>query len=166
MKIGIVSDSHGKAHRLRAALDALAESGAEAVVHCGDVGNDECMKLLGSFAGASYAVAGNMDRNIARLKKIAVEAGVKFSSEVIEIPLGNDRYLVATHSHDDAILAELIVGEQFPYVCYGHTHRFRDQRIGAVRVINPGALAHPRKPHHPTAAILDTEADTLDRIDF
>ena len=53
------------------------------------------------------------------------------------------------------------MGGQFPYVCHGHTHRLRDDRIGDVRVINPGALNHPRNPRHPTIAVLDTATDTL-----
>jgi predicted phosphodiesterase len=41
---------------------------------------------------------------------------------------------------------------------------FRDQRIGKARVINPGALCHPRDPRYPTVAVLDTEADALEYI--
>ena len=40
-----------------------------------------------------------------------------------------------------------------------------DERIGPVRVINPGALHHPRDPHHPTVALLDTGTDDLQVFD-
>jgi len=112
-----------------------------------------------------YAVAGNMDRRVGELADEAERTGVHFSSEVVEVPLGDDRYLVVTHGDDEAVLEELIRGEQFPYVCHGHTHRIRDERIGRVRVLNPGALHHYKEPHHPGAILLDTDTDRLDWID-
>ena len=166
MRIGIVSDSHGKMRRLRKALDALDERNVDAVVHCGDIGNTQCVELLGQFGAQAYAVSGNMDRKLALLEETARRCGVKFSSEVIEVPLGEGEYLVAAHGDDESILGELIADEQFPYVCCGHSHRFLDEMRGKVRVINPGALVHPRSPHHPTAALLDTDTDTLERIDL
>jgi len=166
MKIGIVSDSHGKVRRLQAALDALAARGAQAVVHCGDVGGVECINALSGAGMDAYLVAGNMDGDIRRLQRAALAGGVKFSSEVIEVPLGDGRHLLAAHGHDEQVLGELIAGGQFPYVCCGHTHRFSDDRHRDVRVINPGALLHPKDTRRPTAALLDTETDTVERIDL
>ena len=54
MKIGIVSDSHGKTSRLRNALQLLADAGAELIVHCGDICSTDCLKLLGK-CGTSNA---------------------------------------------------------------------------------------------------------------
>lgn len=166
MRIGIVSDSHGKVRRLRKALEALGERNVDAVVHCGDLGSADCVELLGQFGAQTYAVTGNMDRRLAPLQDAARRCGVKLASEVIEVPLGGGEYLVAAHGHDERTLGGLIADEQFPYVCCGHSHRFRDERHGKVRVINPGALVHPRSPRHPTAVVLDTETDTLERIDL
>jgi len=166
MKIGIVSDSHGKVLRLRAALNALAARGAQVIVHCGDVGGAECIDALAEAGLDAYVVAGNMDRDVWRLQQAALTGGLKFSSEVIEVPLGDGRCLLATHGHDERVLGELIAGGQFPYICRGHTHSFSDERRGGVRVINPGALLHPRSPRRATAALLDTEQDTLERIDL
>ena len=162
MKIGIVSDSHGKTRRLRAALEMLTQRGAECIVHCGDVGSPDCMALLGEASPEAYAVAGNMDRRPHPLLAAAVKANVTFSLTAVEVPIGDGRYLAATHGHDPDLLAALIAGERFPYVCHGHTHRAGDRRVGRVRVINPGALRSPRDPRHPTAALLDTDADTVE----
>ena len=165
MKIGIISDSHGKAERMAAALEVFSDRGVDAIVHCGDAGSVECIEMLGVAGAPACAVSGNMDRRRKRAMAAAAErCGVAFSTSFVEVPLGGGQFLVATHGHDAALLDELIAGEQFPYVCHGHTHRVRDERIGKVRVINPGALAHPRDPRYPTVAILDTETDTLEHV--
>jgi hypothetical protein len=165
MKIGIVSDSHGKASRLRAAVALLAERGGEAVVHCGDVGSEQCIEALGAAGLPAYAVLGNVDRRASRLAAAARRCGVSLEPDVAAVAIGDGRHLAATHGHDDRTLAELIAGEQFAYVCHGHTHRARDERSGPVRVINPGALRHPRRPRRPTAALLNAEADTVEFLD-
>jgi hypothetical protein len=164
MKIGIVSDSHGKTKRLKAALALLGRRDVEMIVHCGDVGSEACIEELGGAAAPAYAVAGNMDRHAERLAARAQQRGVHFAWEVIEVPIGRGQHLVATHGSDESVLTELIAGGQFRYVCHGHSHRTRDERVGGVRVINPGALYNNRRPHHPTVAVLDTEADSLEYI--
>ena len=164
MKIGIVSDSHGGASRLRAALEVLVGLGAEAVVHCGDVGSAECVEVLGAAGVPTYLVLGNMDRRQAKLAAAAKKCGVALEWQAVQVPIGKGRHLAATHGHDEQVLGELVIGGQFPYVCHGHTHRVRDERLADTRVINPGALRHPKDPKHPAAAILDTETDTLRHI--
>jgi hypothetical protein len=161
MKVGIVSDSHGSVKRLRKALALLAERGAEAVVHCGDVGSPECIEALAS-GWSACAVAGNMDRRLERLAAAAERCGVRFSREAMTVPLGGGRLLAAAHGDAAVVLDELIRSGRFAYVCHGHTHRPRDERVGATRVINPGALRRPRGRLGPTALLLDTDADEVE----
>jgi uncharacterized protein len=161
MIIGILSDTHGRTDRLSSVLSQFADAGVEAIVHCGDIGSTECIRELGTADAPTYLVAGNMDWGVFHIPKTAEKAGVNFSRDTVEVDLGDGRHLIATHGHHEDLLDDLIMGGQFPYVCHGHTHRLRDQRIGDVRIINPGALNHPRNPRHPTAAILDTETDAL-----
>lgn len=162
MKIGIISDSHGKTARLQRAVDMLVARGAEAIVHCGDLGGEEALHSLGRSGRRAYAVGGNTDKHMQQLVRAAADAGVQFHYEVIEVPLGDGRLLIATHGHDEELVNELLAGGQFPYVCVGHTHRRRDERAGNVRLINPGAL-HRAVPH--TVALLDVATDKLEFID-
>ena len=161
MKIGIVSDSHGEAARLERAMGIFAAHGAEAIIHCGDVGGDTCLRLLAAAEAETYVVAGNMDRRLDELSARAEELGIHFSWEVIEVPLGDGRHLVATHGHDGRVLGELVCDHQFPYVCHGHTHKPRDERTEGIRIINPGALHRAKVP---TIAVLDTETDMLEHV--
>jgi len=162
MRIGILSDTHGRVDRLRAALQALAARGVELIVHCGDVGGEGCVRLLGGCGVPVHMVAGNMDKDVARLADAAARCGVLFHWEVAQVPLGDGRLLAAVHGDDQRLLGELIRGGQFAYVCHGHTHRRRDERIGPVRVINGGALHNTSAP---SVAVLDTASDELEFIE-
>ena len=163
MIVGIVSDSHGKAKRLRSALATLIEHGAEAVVHCGDVGSADCIAVLGEADLPVYVVAGNMDRRPDKLAAEAGRTGVHFEADVVFVPLSDARHLAATHGNDPAVLARLIDEDGVCYVCHGHTHRRRDDRIGDTRVINPGALRHANPS---SVALLDTDTDTLEYFEL
>lgn len=166
MKIGIVSDTHGMARRLRGAIDLLVERGAQVLVHCGDLGSPQCLDELVRAGVTAYAVAGNTDRDPEYLKQHADAIGVNFLDAAIIVPLGNDCLLAATHGHDARVLAALATSRKYRYLCHGHTHSQRDEQIDGVRLINPGAIQHPRHPHHPSAALLDSAADSLEFLDI
>lgn len=161
MKIGILSDIHGHAARLRTALDLLGGRGAQAIVVCGDLGSSEMLRVLGEPGVPTYAVAGNVDRPLADLDRVAAEAGVTFDWQSVDVDLPRGRRLAVTHGHTH-LLSDLIDSQAYDYICHGHTHRLADRRIGQTRVINPGALHHPRNPDYPTVALLDTADDKLD----
>jgi hypothetical protein len=164
MKIGLVSDTHGREQALAAALSLFADRQCRALVHCGDVGSVECLRLLGSTAMQAYATAGNMDRHLqSHLAETAEQSGVVFSARSVELQLADGRWLAATHGHDERLLRELVLGREFSYVCCGHSHARRDERHGGVRIINPGAL-HRARPH--SAAVLDTLTDRVEFLDI
>ena len=48
--------------------------------------------------------------------------------------------------------------EGVAYLCHGHTHATRDERLGPTRVINPGALFRARRH---TVAVLDLARDEV-----
>ena len=61
MILGILSDTHGHARRTAAAVRLLQQLGAEAFVHCGDVGSPDVLdELAGRRAGVSNRVSQDM----------------------------------------------------------------------------------------------------------
>ena len=167
MRIGLMSDSHGKTRLLNRGIQIVLKLEAQAIVHCGDICCLEGLRLLRRAGVPAWLVAGNMDRDLLqRLDASSQGSTVTYWHSTVEVPIENDTYLIATHGDNEELLAELIRGEQFPYVCHGHTHHARDVRQGQTRIICPGALAGPRHPHVPTVALLDTIADTVEFYDI
>ena len=159
MLIGIISDSHGNEQALRQAIRTFARRGVKAIVHCGDVGTTRSLEVLGSAPAAVYLVAGNVDHSIHELETVAMQCNLHFAWEVALVQVDDRMILAATHGDDQQTLGSLIMSQRFPYVCHGHSHHQRDERIGATRVINPGALQRARVH---TAVILDTDCDELE----
>lgn len=142
-------------------MQIFIAAGADAVVHCGDICSVDDVELLSmgpSGRPQPYLVAGNMDRDRAALRAATEQWNVRYHDEVIEVPIGEGEYLAALHGDNGTLMAELMADSQFPYICHGHTHQTRDERVGMTRVINPGAIFRARPL---TVAILDTETDEL-----
>jgi len=164
MKIGVLSDTHGDVERTQIAVDLFMQRNVATIVHCGDVGSTACIKVLGTAKIDVYLVRGNMDRQADLLTAAATEPNIHFARHVVTASLGGGEYLAATHGNNEDILEELILGKQFRYVCHGHTHRYRDEQLGTVHVINPGAIFRPRHPRYPTIALVDTDTDRVEQI--
>ena len=150
MLIGIMSDSHGQELIVAAALRFFDSVGAEHVVHCGDVGGRAVLdRLIGRRCSWVW---GNMDAGDDELRDCGAAAGC--SPLRLEL---DGKVLLVFHGHERGV--DQAVAENEPdYVLHGHTHAARDQRVGHVRIINPGAL-HRASPK--TIATLDTATDEV-----
>lgn len=163
MRIGLLSDSHGRSDRLRKAVTMLQQQGVDGIVHCGDLCDASDIDILAEAGCRVWLVAGNMDRSgYPALMQRADNGRVEIAEDFFAVSIDDGRHLAATHGHREDLLDELIRGGQYAYVCHGHTHRQRDERYGPTRVINPGALFHPRGTKDKTIALLDTHSDTID----
>jgi hypothetical protein len=158
MRVGILSDTHGKVAVTAAALKLLAQAGSEFYVHCGDVGGEEIFDLL---AGLPLVfVWGNTDYHRDALERYAARLGLDCRGDFAELEL-EGRRMAVTHGDDAKILRRIVTGRQHPYLLHGHTHVARDQMVDGVRWINPGAVH--RSPR-PSVAVLDTRSEKLEFI--
>ncbi|MBZ0267246.1 metallophosphoesterase [bacterium] len=159
MRIGILSDSHDHVWNLRAALGTLAAE-ADVLLHCGDFCSPFLVPLLAEFPGPVHAVFGNNDADRYRLQLQAAKTGnVTLHGESFFAELGGRRF--AMHHFDD-VGRHLAATGEFDVVCFGHNHRLEIARVGACRLINPGAILGyqpaDRADVDPTFVVLDTEA--------
>ena len=66
--------------------------------------------------------------------------------------------MAVTHGDDGPLLRRLVDAQDHDYVLLGHSHVAGEQRVGRVRLVNPGALHRARVK---TVALLDLATDAL-----
>jgi|SRR5579864_2965063 len=155
MIVGILSDTHDRADAMKAAVHLLTGRGAQYLIHCGDVG---APALLDHLAGLRAGfVWGNNDWDRAALQNYARAIGVTCFGSLGEPELGGKKFAVI-HGDDFNLRRRLLTEQRHDYLLQGHTHVRRDERIGTVRCINPGALYRAREK---TVALLDTVVDEI-----
>jgi uncharacterized protein len=157
MRLGVLSDTHDKVERAKAAVELLVESGAEALIHCGDITIPEVVYQLAPLP--SYFVFGNCDFDLAGLRQaIGVIGGVCLErGGLIEL---DGRRLAVTHGDSSQELARL-VSKHPEYLFSGHTHQPLDVQRGPTRFINPGAL---HRAATWTVALLDCASGRLEML--
>ncbi len=154
MRIAILSDSHDQKDAVWAALELIAEQKVDLLLHCGDIDDVETVLLFGA---QTHFVLGNCDHDRARLRRAVADIGATLHEPYGRLEIAGVR-IAFVHGDDQELLGELASNGQHDLVCHGHTHLPRDQRQGATRIINPGALyrARPR-----TVAVLDLASGSL-----
>lgn len=126
MIVGVISDTHGL---LRPeAIAALR--GSEAIIHAGDVGREEILRVLKQIAPLTV-VRGNIDTSPWARKLPA--------TDVLEIA-GASIYVL--HNIDELDLDPSAAG--FSAVIFGHSHRHLIENRKGVLFFNPGS-AGPRR---------------------
>ncbi len=155
--LGLLTDSHGRADTTRLAVDCLLDAGADVLIHLGDVCADT---VLDALAGTpAHVVFGNCDWDWRRLGEYGASLGLHIDHPCGRLVVG-ERTL--TYAHGDVPAHERLAMEAGDdYFLHGHTHVFRDERVGATRLINPGALF--RAPRY-TVVRLEPCAGRLDVI--
>lgn len=186
-KIGLLSDSHGRAQTTRTAAALLVANGAQLLIHLGDVGSVEVIDALAGLSDAkrqlvpARLVFGNTDWDAPSLGRYAARIGVDVDHPAGRLTLDwpaktnvktdaktditpdasqgipHANELVFTHG-DDATIMQNALAQQVRYLCHGHTHQAADHRQGQTRIINPGALFRARSY---SVAILDIKKDKL-----
>lgn len=144
LRLGVVSDTHGL---VRPALFELF-AGVDAILHAGDVGEDDVLTDLRAIA-PTHAVRGNVDGPEYPERLELNFAGWRFGIAHGHVFPGKGRTDALLHAFPDA-----------DFVLYGHTHQARLERVTResgkiVTIINPGA-AGPKRFNQPvTAGILE-----------
>ena len=155
MLIGILSDTHGQHMVVRQALALFDKLGVEHIIHCGDVGGETVFDQL--VGRPCMFVWGNMDRQDAGLLAYLDAVGLSIPTDIpTRIELDGKRIAVF-HGHERGF-QRAVDSLAVDYIMHGHSHAARDERRGAKRIINPGALHRTRRK---TVAVLDTASDEL-----
>jgi putative phosphoesterase len=122
MRIAVISDTHD---RVPPKLPARLRE-ADEIWHLGDVCAPEVLVAIEELGAPLQVVRGNCDANEAWPLALELEReNLKFF--LTHIPPERDRLPTSAQ-----------------IVLHGHTHIARDEMIGGVRWLNPGAITKPR----------------------
>jgi putative phosphoesterase len=158
MRIGILSDTHGRQRTAAAALRILRERGITTVLHCGDIDDTDTVQLFEGFA--AHFVFGNCDWDRAGLRRAAAEIGATLQEPFGHLELEGVK-IAFLHGDDGRLLRDVEQSGAFDFLFYGHTHEAEEHRTGPTRVVNPGALHRARTK---TFVILDLADRTLESV--
>ncbi len=158
MKIAVLSDSHDRIENLQKAIDIIIEE-AEVLIHCGDYCAPFMIKELARFKGEIHGVFGNVDGDIYLM--------MKFGREIPRLklyhPLGeispDDKKIAFVHYPQ--IARGLAATGDYDAVFYGHTHQFKNEKIGRTLFINVGEIMG--KNSAPSFVIYDTASNLVEQ---
>ncbi len=137
MKIGIISDTHG---RLSDKCKDIFKQ-VDVIFHAGDIGSLSVIEELEQIAPV-YAVCGNMDFG---------EIAKKYPrTDLIEI---NNLYFFLMHEPFRLNIDPKAAGVNC--VIFGHTHIPEVQEKDGIFYINPGSASLPKWGRNPTVALCD-----------
>ncbi len=152
MKIAIISDTHNRIGRV---YDNLSDRDIDIILHLGDVCDDATM--LGELLKTQVIkVKGNNDfyePNEACDKTIILDG----------------KKIFITHGHKYGVysgvdkLVEKAKSLNCDICLFGHTHKYFNQIIDGVWVINPGSPTYPRDGQA-GFLLYDTENNKIERI--
>ena len=149
MKIGVISDTHGKLdERILPLFD-----GVEHIFHGGDIGNHSIIETLETVAPVT-AVIGNTDWCVTYPLFQRRELGGKrfFMTHQVgdpEKPMREVREKVAEYKPD--------------VVIFGHTHVMYAERHDGVLFFNPGSASQRKAGHPLSVALIHIRNGRLDR---
>ena len=133
MKIGVLSDTHTKVKRAKAALDMLIQNGAEFIIHAGDIVEKETLDLLEECEKKYIAVYGNNDAHL-----LEYHNKYHLVQEPYYFKLANTKFKLMHLPFYMNSDAEVII--------FGHTHQFEVEFVKGVLFLNPGEVCARNKP--------------------
>jgi putative phosphoesterase len=142
MLIGVLSDTHGRIDRTQEAVRMLESLQVEAVLHCGDIGSAEIVRLLAGWP--AHFVFGNVDDP--NMLRAAIDESGRTCHEWFGSLELEGRRIALLHGDDVRRLRQTIECGQWDLVCHGHTHVAAIRTEGRTLVLNPGALQRTSRP--------------------
>lgn len=148
MKIGILSDTHKKVGLSQQVIDHLVSSGAEFLIHAGDIVRPEMLQQLKDTGKRYLAVYGNNDAHLYEL---------------------HDQYQLVQEPHYFKLAGTKFKLMHLPFymsadadvVIFGHTHTFECDFKNGTLFLNPGEACARSKPLS-ECAILEVSSEYLE----
>src|SRR5947208_3213619 len=109
MRVAILSDTHSRTATIARALAVIAERGIELIIHCGDIEDDDAVRL---FPAHTPFVFGNCDYDRPGIRAVIEETGATLHEPFGHLEIAG-KALGFVHGDDKTLLHDLIAAEAF-----------------------------------------------------
>ena len=144
MKVCIVSDSHDHIPLLDAAVAEARQTGAQAVLHCGDLVAPSTLHCLDQYQLPVHVIHGNNTGDLYSLARLANREGsnIHYHGMDAGLELDGRRIFLVHYPHYARAMAT--TGD-WDLVCCGHSHKVQIDELdnilgGKTLLVNPGTI--------------------------
>lgn len=138
MKIAIMSDSHEHWRNLGEAIENANARACSDLLFAGDLIAPPGIAVLEKFAGQVHFVWGNNEaEKVGMTRMMDVSKNVRLEGDVYE---GEIHGLKLFMNHYPRISELAAQSGNFDVCIHGHTHVFREEKIGNTLLLNPGEI--------------------------
>lgn len=157
MKLAVISDTHDNMKNLEAAIKTIGKSGADILIHCGDLCSAFVIESLAAFHGPVHIVFGNNEGDPFTIKDISSSfPNITLHGEVAFLHIENTNIAV---THKPEFARGLASTGEYSVVFFGHTHIYEKSKIKDTWLINPGEIMGLREK--PGWVLFDTADRSL-----
>ncbi len=139
MLVGVVSDTHNNLKNIEHIINIFNEEDVDLVIHTGDISKPETLKKFSKLNCKLVGVFGNNDREESGLEQICLEFNFNFQEPPLSLTLDSKK--IGVFHEPDLIKEYLNKYKDIDLIVHGHTHRYREEKIGNVIFFNPGESA-------------------------
>jgi len=163
MILGVVGDTHNHLSNVEKIIDIFNKRDVDKVIHTGDITQAKTLSKFSRLNCPLIGVYGNNDLEEKGLKDIAKQNGFNFQNPPFLTKINNTKIAIF---HEPEDIQNFIKKEpSIQLIVHGHTHRYRNEMIGRVKVINPGECAGIIKGKN-AVGVLNLEDFNFERIFF
>jgi len=163
MILGVVSDTHNHTSNVERIIDIFNERNVDKVIHTGDITQAKTLNRFSRLDCPLLGVYGNNDLEEKGLKEVADQNGFDFQRPPFLIEINNKS--IAIFHEPEEIEGFLKKFSYVELIIHGHTHRYRSEKIGNVKIINPGECAGMIKGKN-SIGLLELKDLSFERIFF
>lgn len=138
MKVAIMSDSHENWRNLNEAIEVANQRGCTELLFAGDLIAPPGIEVLEKFGGQVYFVWGNNEaEKVGMTRMMDMSANVSLAGEVYEGELYGVKFFMNHYPRISELAAQ---SGNFDVCIHGHTHVYREEKIGKTWLLNPGEV--------------------------
>lgn len=163
--IGVVSDTHDNVNAVESIVEKFEDEGVDTVIHCGDYIAPPVMPFFDTEAFELHGVLGNNDGEVEGLKAAFDAMDAELHGRFADLTLEGRRFAVL-HGEDQDEVQEYAESGEYDYVLYGHYHVKEKRDVDGTTVVNPGAHFPTVPDEHRTVALVDTEKEGAESVEF